>query len=74
MMSVPKLQPANSYLEAMALLREAWRHIQSSQRLIGQARRNPTDNVVIEGLLILALEHTEKSREAIEHAAKLLRV
>jgi hypothetical protein len=74
MMSTPKPQPANPYSEAMTLLREAWRHIQTSERLIGQARRNLTDNVVIEGLLILALEHTAKSKTAVERAAKLLGV
>ena len=73
-MSAITTQPADVNDEALSLLREAWRHLQSSERLIGQARRNPTDRVVIEGLLILALEHAEKSRAAIEHAAKLLTI
>jgi len=61
-------------LEVIDLLRLAWRHIEASERLLNQARLNPTDRVVIEGLLILALEHTEKSKAALEHAAKLWRV
>src|SRR2546426_10756018 len=45
---------STSHLEALDLLRQAWRHIESSKRLLRQARRNATDNVVVEGLLILA--------------------
>ncbi|MCU1265782.1 MAG: hypothetical protein JWM21_2100 [Acidobacteria bacterium] len=58
----------------MDLLRVAWRHIEASERLIAQTRLNATDRAVVEGLLILALEHAEKSKAAIEHAAKLSRV
>ena len=73
-MSASKPQRAStSHLEALDSLRQAWRHIECSKRLLQQARRNPTDNVVVEGLLILALEHAEKSQAALEHAAKLLR-
>lgn len=70
----PQITKARPKLEALDLLRVAWRHLEASERLIEQARRNPTDNVVIAGLLILALEHAEKSKAAIEHAAKLLRM
>lgn len=73
-MIASKPQRVNQQLEAIDLLREAWRHIGSSERLIWQARKNPTDNVVVEGLLILALEHARKSQAAIERAAKLLRL
>ena len=73
-MSATKPKAAHFKLEALDLLRVAWRHIDSSERLLQQARLNPTDRVVIEGLLILALEHAEKSKAALEHAAKLLRV
>ena len=73
-MSATKPKAAPFKPDALDLLRLAWRHIESSERLIQQARRNPTDNVVVEGLLILALEHAEKSKAALEHAAKLLRV
>jgi hypothetical protein len=72
-MSASKPQTTTSGLEVVDLLRVAWRHMEASERLMVQARLNPTDRVVIEGLLILALEHAEKSKAAIEHAAKLLR-
>ena len=70
----PQSTKARPRLEVLDLLRVAWRHMEASERLLKQARCNPTDNVVIAGLLILALEHAEKSKAAIEHAAKLLRV
>ena len=60
--------------DAIELLRHAWRHLQTSNRLIAQARKNPTDNVVVEGLLILALEHIQKSKSAMEAAGKILRL
>ena len=63
---------STSHLEALDLLRQAWRHIECSKRLLRQARRNATDNVVVEGLLILALEHAEKSQVAIQEAVRLL--
>ena len=66
----PSVSPVD--IEAVSMLREAWRHVQGAERLINQARQNATDFVVIEGLLLLALEHTEKSRTAIERAAKLI--
>ncbi len=72
-MSASKPHPGKARLEVLDLLRVAWRHIEASERLLAQARLNPTDRVVVEGLLILALEHAEKSKAAIEHAAKLWR-
>ena len=73
-MSATKPQTRKGRLEVVDLLRVAWRQMEASERLIRQARLNPTDRVVIEGLLILALEHAEKSKAAIEHAAKLFRL
>jgi hypothetical protein len=66
--------PIKNQSDAVELLRHAWRHLQTSNRLIAQARRNPTDNVVVEGLLILALDHIQKSKSAMEGAAKILRL
>ena len=66
----PQLTAGTS--EAIELLRESWRCLQTSQRLINQARLNPTDAVVMAGLLVLALEHAKKSQVALKKAADLI--
>ena len=71
-MSTAKSQLNAGTAEALELLRESWRCLQTSQRLINQARLNPTDAVVIEGLLILALEHAKKSQAALKKAVELI--
>jgi hypothetical protein len=72
-MSAPSVQIAADDLEAIDELREAWRYLRSSQRLIQQARSVPTDSGVVAGLLILAGEHLQKSEAALIRAGKLWR-
>jgi len=71
-MNAAKSQLTAATAEALELLRESWRCLQTSQRLINQARMNPTDAVVMEGLLILALEHAKKSQAAMKKAVNLI--
>ncbi len=59
--------------ELLTLLRQAWRHAETTQRLIQQAQKQLGTADVLKGLLILASEQADRARTAVERAAKIMR-
>jgi len=49
--------------ELLTLLRQAWRHAATTQRLIQQAQKQLATVDVLKGLLIMAAEQAEAERE-----------
>lgn len=59
----------SSRQEALASLRKAWTATHQVEKLIQQMLINPNDAVVMEGLLILAAEHVEQAKQALNETA-----
>lgn len=68
-MSAPAKAKENG--EILALLRQAWREAENARLALDQAERYSTSTDLLPAFLMSARDHTERSKAAIERAAKL---